>query len=698
MLFSIATGSAREGRKEMEISQETCLKRFLLRHYGGWRRSERSNTFLFNGLLGTHMLFRFTPQIALVLCIYCIALPSHAQNLRQDTLTEVQVSAPKYPEKMSRTGKVVSIISSTQIQASLGKGLGELLQEQVGIQVVGARSTPGSNQEIYVRGANTGHVLLLVDGFPVNDPSHISQVMDWNLINLANIERIEILKGGQSTLYGSDAMAAVINLVTRKSHAQKTQGSVQWQAGGFGTFGVMANMQAKLGKNQIGISAQNFQTQGFSSALVPNGKGEADGFRQQNLQLSYSRPIGTQANFEVNYQAQQYQGNLDAGPFLDDQDFTSKAVSHSIRGQFSYRFKKSEAFFRGFQDLIQRDFINDSTSIAPNAWSNFSSSNYRGVNQGLEYFQKWQLPADIQAITGLEYRHQSTDQSDFSISSYGRYDSPSLTQKLANQSLVGIYATLQKDWSGKFGLEIGSRWNRQSTFGDFSTFSLNPYWHYASAGKLFFNYYTSFKTPSLYQLYSPYGNLNLQAERGSTVEIGLEQKIGALKARLVGFQNDVSSGIVFQSMDLEPYGQYQNIAKQKIKGLEVELTYQQKAWTFDGNYTYLWSDTTYSELIRRPAHQAQLRAIYRPSTHWQFQASIQYVGERKDLFFDEAVYASVPKNLAGYFWTELQVGYQMSPKIRWNLLLKNALNQDITELYGYTGQARNVQLTCVIAW
>jgi vitamin B12 transporter len=167
---------------------------------------------------------------------------------------------------------------------------------------------------------------------------------------------------------------------------------------------------------------------------------------------------------------------------------------------------------------------------------------------------------------------------------------------------------------------------------------------------------------------------------------------------LVGFQNDVSSGIVFQSMDVEPYGQYQNIAKQKIRGLEAELSFQQKAWTLEGNYTYLWSDTTYSALIRRPAHQAQFRAIFRPSKKWQFQASIQYVGDRKDLFFDEAVYASVPKNLAGYFWMEGQVSYQMTPKIRWNLLLKNVLNQDITELYGYTGQGRNVQLTCVIAW
>ena len=120
---------------------------------------------------------------------------------RDSTLSEVTISAPKYPEKLARSGKVVSVISAEMIMANQGKSLGELLQQSVGVSVVGARSAPGTNQEIYVRGANTGQVLLLMDGFPLNDPSHISSVMDWNLINLANIERIEILKGGQSTLY-----------------------------------------------------------------------------------------------------------------------------------------------------------------------------------------------------------------------------------------------------------------------------------------------------------------------------------------------------------------------------------------------------------------------------------------------------------------------------------------------------------------
>jgi len=135
--------------------------------------------------------------------MYSIPSVHLAPKSARDTVTileEVEVSAPKLAGKLARTGKVLTLINAEQIRASLGKSLGELLQEQVGISVVGARRAPGSNQEIYVRGANTGHVLLLMDGFPLNDPSHISQVMDWTLINLANIQKIEIIKNHLSHL------------------------------------------------------------------------------------------------------------------------------------------------------------------------------------------------------------------------------------------------------------------------------------------------------------------------------------------------------------------------------------------------------------------------------------------------------------------------------------------------------------------
>ncbi len=621
----------------------------------------------------------------------------------RDTVTileEVEVSAPKLAGKLARTGKVLTLITADQIRASLGKSLGELLQEQVGISVVGARSAPGSNQEIYVRGANTGHVLLLMDGFPLNDPSHISQVMDWNLINLANIQKIEIIKGGQSTLYGSDAMSAVINLVSKKSEKDGTHGSLLIQGGGFGTHATQVQANTRLAKNRFGISLQNYSTDGFSAAKDSVKKGENDGMRQQSLSATWSRPIGKRSLIDVNYQALFYQGNLDAGPFMDDRDFTSKAKSNSIRLQWQYQLKHGDLFVRGFQDVIDRVFRNDSTYIPLNAWSNYSESTYKGVNQGAEAYLKGTFLKQIEYVLGAEYKKQSTQQSDFSVSAYGRYDSPKLAESIANQSIFGAYLTIQKEWNSNVGVEIGGRWNRQSTFGDFSTVNVNPFWKYSKSGKAFFNYYSSFKTPSLYQLFSPYGNLALRPEQGKTFEIGLEQNMGNFHARIVGFQNEVKDGIVFQSISVEPYGKYGNVSQQNTRGLEAELSFTKNKWTGNVSYTYLngtmfnkfdGKDSTYSSLIRRPTNQWQARVIFNANSKLNFSFMAQFVGERKDYFYDESTYSTVPKVLKNYLWTEWQVGYQISKNLNASLMVKNLLGQEIVELFGYTGQSRNVQ-------
>ena len=621
----------------------------------------------------------------------------------RDTVTvleDVEVSAPKLAGKLARTGKVLTLINAEQIRASLGKSLGELLQEQVGISVVGARSAPGSNQEIYVRGANTGHVLLLMDGFPLNDPSHISQVMDWNLINLANIQKIEIIKGGQSTLYGSDAMSAVINLVTKKSGQEATSGSLLFQGGGFGTYGTQLQVNTRVAKNKFGISVQNYSTDGFSAAKDSVKKGENDGMRQQSLSLTWSRPIGKRSLIDVNYQALFYQGNLDAGPFMDDQDYTSNAKSNSIRLQWQYQLKQGDLFIRGFQDVIDREFRNDSTYIPLNAWSNYSESTYKGVNQGAEVYLKGTFFKQIEYVLGAEYKNQATQQSDFSISSYGRYDSPKLAESIANQSIFGTYLTIQKEWNSNVGVEIGGRWNRQSTFGDFSTVNVNPYWKYSKSGKAFFNYYTSFKTPSLYQLFSPYGNLGLKPEQGKTFELGFEQNVGNFHARLVGFQNNVKDGIVFQSISVEPYGKYGNVSQQTTQGLEAELSFLKKKWTGNISYTYLsgtmqnkfdGKDSTYSSLIRRPTNQLQARLVFKAHSKLNISFMGQFVGERKDYFYDESIYSTVPKILKSYLWTELQLGYQMTKNLNASLMVKNLLGQDVIELFGYSSQGRNIQ-------
>jgi len=633
---------------------------------------------------------RFTLLIACLFACVASLRASHLDSL----LTEVQVVASKYPTKLSQTGKVVSIISSEQIQRSAGKNLGELLQETVGISIVGARSAPGSNQEVYVRGANTGNVLILIDGFPANDPSHISSVMDWNLMDLGTLERIEILKGGQSTLYGSDAMAGVINLLTRKSGS-----SIQLQGGGLGTHSESLQFQRLWKGFKFGLALKNYQTQGFSAA---DKQVEKDGMGQQNIRFFVGKNLSTHSDIDFSYQSEFYQADLDAGPFVDDRDYRVLSSNHAFRAQFHQQFVRGDLFLRLFQDITHRFFRNDSTDIPSNAWSNYSESAYVGLNQGAEVYVKWKLPAGMQGIMGTELRRMSTNQSDFSVSSYGRYDSPAIAADMAKVQILGNYFTLEKHQTDRWGIELGGRWNVHSLYGNNFTYHVNPYIYLIPNGKLFANYYSSFKAPSLYQLYSPYGNRDLLAEQGKTAELGFEQKWGALNTRVVVFQQDVQDGIVFQSMDVEPYGRYANVSKQKTKGVDWELSFNKKGFTADLGYTYLdgnmmnrvnGKDSTYSSLIRRPKHQASLRVSQHISPKLSVSAYAQYVGDRMDYYFDDASYQTQEVALKGYVWTELQSSYSLTAKWRIQILLKNVLNQAPMELYGYSGQPRNMQIS-----
>jgi vitamin B12 transporter len=245
---------------------------------------------------------------------------------------------------------------------------------------------------------------------------------------------------------------------------------------------------------------------------------------------------------------------------------------------------------------------------------------------------------------------------------------------------------------------VGARWNAQSTFGNYFTYNLNPYWAISQTAKLFGNYYTSFKTPSIYQLASPYGNLDLQPEQGKTIEFGAEKRLKSWRIRAVAFENQVNQGIVFQAMDTEPFGKYQNISQQQTRGIEFEIIYQTSKFQADFNYTYLKGemtdrDSTYSSLIRRPTNAWNLYLQAMLTSKWSLGLSNQFVGQRTDYFYDESTYSVQPNPMSAYVWTDISVHYQLNSKWKISALLKNVLNQEITEITGYSGQARSGQIT-----
>src|SRR5436190_2991516 len=144
-------------------------------------------------------------------------------NAQKDTtvLDEAVVTANKFEQKQSQTGKVITVINKEQLEKSNGKTVAQLLNEQAGITIAGAYMSAGSVQTVFMRGASSGRTLILIDGIPVNDPSMINNEFDLNLISINDVERIEICKGAQSTLYGSDAIAGVINIITVKKNVNK---------------------------------------------------------------------------------------------------------------------------------------------------------------------------------------------------------------------------------------------------------------------------------------------------------------------------------------------------------------------------------------------------------------------------------------------------------------------------------------------
>ena len=201
--------------------------------------------------------------------VLAAVLISNQLLAQQDTtlLDEAVVTANRYPVKTSMTGKVVTVISRAQLEQSGSKDLAQVLSEQAGISIAGANSNIGKEKSVYLRGGYIAHTLITIDGIPVYDPSGIGGNFDIRNLSLAQIERIEILKGSQSTLYGSDAVNGVINIITvghktnssagavgQKTNSTRSRGSAGLSYGSYDTWRVQAGVNGAVKKIQYNSS------------------------------------------------------------------------------------------------------------------------------------------------------------------------------------------------------------------------------------------------------------------------------------------------------------------------------------------------------------------------------------------------------------------------------------------------------------
>jgi vitamin B12 transporter len=633
----------------------------------------------------------------LVLTALVMSSTLHAQ---QDTsfLQEVVVTANKVAKKQTETAKVVSVINREMLRQSGGRSVGELLNQVAGVSVPGANNNLGSNQTISIRGASAGNVLILLDGIPVNDPSVITNYFDINLLSIDQIERIEILKGGHSTLYGSDAVAGVVNIISRKTHTGKPSINASLASGSFNTVRSTAGISGTSSKLDYLLQLSSINAGGFSTAADTIGdKGfDKDNYQQQTARAQVGYKTGTHSKLITGLLYSRYKTELDAGAFQDEQDFVSTNTNQQFNLGWLRRGAKTNFSIQYQYNEVERDYLDDSL-YSSNTFIRFAKSNYIGRSHFADLYastkvQNWEL------LAGADFRHHSTVQNYFSIGSWGPYTVPTLRVYMAQLSTYGS-AIYKKN---NFTTELGGRFNYHSEYGNNATFTINPAYRLNKAVRIFGNLYTAFKTPTLYQLFDPYsGNDSLLPEKGFIQELGIDFMQGKkFSGRVVAF-NRKSKETILYTYDLTTFaGQYLNASSQTNYGFETELQWSFQPVSFRANYAFtngttksrfdgtgaaIGKDTSYYNLYRIPKHAFNWLASYQIA-NWVFNLSGRVASAR-----EEFVYGAAPLTMQGYATFDLYTEHKFEKVkgLRAFLDIRNFTNTKYEEIRGYTTRGFN---------
>lgn len=601
-------------------------------------------------------------------------------------LDEVIMTANKLPQKQSTTGKVVTVITREQIERSSGKSVAQLLNEQAGLVVNGALNNAGSVQSVYMRGSLSGRTLILVDGIPVYDPSLINNEFDLNLLSLNSIERIEICCGAQSTLYGSDAIAGVINIITTPGSISKPFNvRATIGAGNKSTFRGNLQWYGKADKLTYNARYARLSTKGFSAANDNTGTGNFDNdhYNSDIINAALQYQISNSFSARTFFQYSRFNSDIDASAFTDEKDWINKS-RNTIAGA-AFHFQKNSVILHGTYQYseITRHSIND--SIDQPGFTIYSKDDYFAKSQFVEAYANIDLGSGFSILQGADYRFSMMNNQFLSISSFGPYSPTPIDSSQSQASIFGslYYHTPDE----KLNVELGGRLNVHSRYGSNGTYTFNPSYSINKNFRIFGNISTGFKAPSVYQLYSSYGDPALKPERSANYELGLQQRHQKIQSRIVYFHRISNDGIDFDYINYK----YFNFNKQTVNGIELVSSIQPvQNLSITFNYTYLdpeelsqsrktFSDTSYNYLLKRAKHNFNLQAGYAFPSGLYISTAAKYVSKR----FDTGGYMANDEELDSYLILSAYVEYKFKKIVKLFADFQNITNKKFFDVRGY---------------
>ncbi len=619
------------------------------------------------------------------LCVFMAITNLIAQEKKDDfeQLEEVVVTATKFAIKKELIGKVIYQIKPEEIVNLKGKTVVDVLDNIAGIQINGANNVAGKNKSTYIRGGRDRHVLVLIDGVPVSDPSGVNTTFDLRLLTLSQVESIEVMNGAASTLYGSGAATGVINIKLKKASEASVSLNYQTSVGtnnsqedsklNFNDFNQNVSINGTLNKFNYLATFNASKTDGLSEASDENSfdKFEDEQFKATNtfLRLGYNFNKNLNVQLFGNFDKDIY--DYDAGAFSDSDINNGVNKQQRVGIKTNYKFLKGSLAFTASYNNINR-VLNSF-----NSWTNATDYyEYTGETYVLDVINNYKISNEFQLISGLNYQKQLN----LTNSPYGNID-----DDLANYNTVDPYVTVVFNSVSGFNLNAGARLNNHSEYGNHWVYNVNPSFNFNANFRLISSISTAFIAPSTYQLFSQYGNIDLEPEDVQSIEAGfIFSAKDKFEFNSVFFYREEDNAII-----LPDFITYRNTDETLIaRGIETGISinvFKDLGFRLGHTYTSKSADIDY---IPKNKFTALLETNRLKNTY----ISLKFKNISKRTYFDQWGTGSTI-DFDAYNLVDLYASHNViKDKLVLFAQLNNVFNEDYIETIGFTTLGRNFKI------
>jgi vitamin B12 transporter len=615
-----------------------------------------------------------------------IIAPSAWSADSDDSLDEVVVVANRAPAPLSKVGNSVTVLDQQAIQDSQKVDMSALLATTPGI-TFSRTGGPGNSTSVYIRGADSDHTVVLIDGVVLNDPSLIGGNFDFGNLLVGDTSRIEIFRGGQSTLYGSQAIGGVINIITTEPQPG-LDADVQAEGGSLGTALAKGGIGGKFDDWSFRVGATYYATDSVPTLDKRYGGTTPDSFHDSVVSGRATYDFTPEVQFDERAYWTESRVFYDGTP-PPDYVLANYPQYEDVRQLFDYTGLNFNFFDDHLKNRVAYEYTTTQHSDYNSAVDPITESDsYRGNNSRVEYQGTWAIVPSYQAVFGLQQEKSSSD-SDITPSAPTH----------AQTGEVGEYVQLQGEAISGLTLTAGERHDHYDTFGPHYTGQVAVAWSLPSSTVLRASWSQGYKAPSLYELYSPYGNTALKPEQSTGGDGGVEQHLWNDRVTLSAtyFLTHFINLIEFENCPGSPlcdtlgqgFGYYANVDRAKASGVELQASAMlTSALAVSANYSHIktedetpGSPTYGQQLYRRPEDAANLSLNYTWPHSVKTTIEARYGGPSLDQYFGPSSVENV--RLGGYTLLNLRISYPVTDELELYARVDNATNKWYETVYQY---------------